>query len=135
MASWHHIGEQVSPNPVHAWLDLEGLGWVRLHTPSDGSLEVREELPTTDVDMGDLGRIVVSPVTTGPLAQFPGSSIVSVAPLWQEPPGHSVGWALVSETSTVAIANLGDDLVWDAWPDAQWDVAGVVLQAPTTRQA
>jgi hypothetical protein len=115
----------VSPEPVHVWLEFEELGWVRLHTPGDGSLGITQEKPGEAVDMAEFGSIGIQPSTPEALNAFVGSRVDAVASLWQEPPGHAVGWVLFAGDAAVGLANLSDDLTVAAWPSQSWQAANV----------
>jgi hypothetical protein len=54
-----------------------------------------------------------------------GRRLDAVAGLWQEPPGHAVGWVLFAGDLAVGLANLWDELTVAAWPSEDWRMADV----------
>lgn len=125
VASWRRFDEVFAVDPVHVWLEFEGLGWVRLHTPGDGSLGLTLEAPGEAVDMAEFGSIESHPSTPEALTSLVGSRVDAVASLWQEPPGHAVGWVLFAGDVAVGLANLSDELTVAAWPSEDWRVVNV----------
>lgn len=125
VASWHMLDGVVSVDPVHIWLDFEGLGWVRLHTPGDGSLGITREEPGHAVDMQEYGSIEIRPSTPEAMTSLVGERLDAVAGLWQQPPGHAVGWVLFAGDLAVGLANLSDELTVAAWPSEDWRTADV----------
>jgi hypothetical protein len=102
------------------WLEFDELGWVRLHTPGDGSLGITSEEPGQPVDMQEYGSIEIHPSTPKAITELVGRPLDAVAPLWEEPPGHAVGWVLVFGDRAVGLANLGDELNVAPWPNEDW---------------
>jgi hypothetical protein len=120
-AAVHEFEGARAEEPVHLWLHLDGLGAIKCHCAGSGALDLRAEQPYVGYDMQEHGRVLVVPSDSGVLAAHTGEVVQSVTPLWQQPPGISVGLALTFVTGTVGLANLGDSLVVGAWPGAFTD--------------
>jgi hypothetical protein len=126
VASWIRLpGQERVPLPVHVWLTIEGVGTRKLHTPGAGSVGILDVAPHEGYDMGKYGHVEVERGTPGVLGSRVGQRIQRVSHLWQDPPGEEVGFVLHFGDSSVAIANLADELIIDEWPDAMWPARGV----------
>lgn len=128
VASWHTLNGVVTRDPVHIWLEFEGLGWVQLHTPGDGSLAVTLEEPSEAYGMAQLGSVEVRDPAPEVLTSLVGRRVDDVAGLWQEPPGHAVGWVVFAGDTAIGIANLSDELTAVAWPSRVWQAAKVSIR-------
>ena len=122
-SSWHEYAGERSADPVHVWITLSGIGTLQLHTLS--GLVIVERPEGTPVDMQEYGRIVVEPGTPPALNRWAGQHIERVSRLRQTPPDMTVGMVLHFRDGSVAMADLGDDLVVADWPAPEWEQAGV----------
>lgn len=96
-------------------------------TSGTGELTLSWQEPYESYDMGKSGRVVVEPGGPSPLDQALGERLAHAQQLWQEPPGHYTGTLLGFDNVTIGLANLGDELVIEAWPHADWHQWGVSL--------
>ncbi|WP_157537513.1 hypothetical protein [Nocardioides sp. Root190] len=117
-SSWHEFEGSRSPEPVHLWLFVDGLGSLRFHT-RDG-LVITRDGPHVAYDMGEHGRVVVEPSGPQALLERVGERIRSVARLHASPPGMTAGVLLEFSGGSVGIADVGDELVVASWPDETW---------------
>ena len=122
-ASWF-VNETGVHDLVHVWLNVEGLGEVRVHTLNGLRLDLSE--PPAPYEMPELGaRVVVEAGTPAPLAAIVDQVIDGVLRLRSDRYGHRIGIVLKTRVGAVAIADVGDDLAIGSWPDpARWSVAG-----------
>ena len=115
---------------IHVWLNVKGVGEVRIHALNGLRLDLSE--PDTRYEIPELGaEVVVEAGTPAPLGAIVGQVIDGVRRLRVE--GHEDGIGIVIDTgaTAVAIADVGDDLTIGAWPDpARWSAAAVELDEP-----
>jgi hypothetical protein len=96
-------------------------------TSGTGDLTLSDQAPYESYDMGKHGRVIVEPGGPSPLDEPLGARLTHARRLWQEPPGQFVGTLLGFDSVQIGIANLGDELVIEVWPHADWHQWGVSL--------
>jgi hypothetical protein len=123
-ASWYVSGDGVRCL-IHVWLDVSGLGLVRVHALNGTKLDLLA--PHDPYDMPELGGTVeVVEGGPAPLAAIVGASIEAIRPLVAESGGFRTGFVVETQSGAVGIADIGDDLAIGAWPDPnRWAAAGI----------
>lgn len=125
-SSRHEFEGHRSAEPIHIWLNLDGLGTLRLHTLN--GLVISPDAVHESYEMGEHGPILVAPSGPSPLIEHVGERINAVSRLDQTPPGTTAGLVLQFQGGSVGIADLGDQLVVAPWPAADWKRWNVSLQ-------
>lgn len=126
VGSWY-VNETGVHDLVHVWLNLDGLGYVRVHP--NGGIRLTIDQPHASYAMPDLNATVeVDRGTPAPLAAIVGGTITRVGTLRMVREAFDVGCVIETELGSVAIADVGDDLAIGVWPDSErWDAAGITL--------
>jgi hypothetical protein len=117
-ASLHEHEGTVSQDPVHVWLCLETSGYIQCHTAGSGNLALLAQEPYAPYDMEEHGRVLLVENQPPALAAHTGEVIEAATALHQGPAGMDVGVLLTFESGSVAVANLGDELMVGDWPQA-----------------
>jgi hypothetical protein len=123
-ASWYVDAGSRHPQPTTVWLSVDALGWVALRTPGRGGIACSLEPPSGSYEMPELdGRIEVElDVAVTAFAQHLGEPIQRVTPTWWTHPSGariSAGFVVHYLKGAVAVVDIGDELLVDAWPSRQ----------------
>jgi hypothetical protein len=126
-SSWHDFQGRRSARPVRVWLHLDGLGTLRLHTLN--GLVITSDDVDQPHELGEYGRILVEEPGPTALIERVGERIDEVSRLDQDPPGMTVGFVLHFPGDSVAVADLGDELVVASWPADDWSRSNVSIRS------
>ncbi|WHM41087.1 hypothetical protein [Streptomyces sp. BPTC-684] len=110
--AWHHY-PGVEPSLLHLWLDLEGLGPVRFHTPGTG-LSLRIDQPHQPYSMDEYGSVTVVEASPDvPVTRFVGQPIRSVRDIRYRDArvDFTAGVTLQFPAGSIRLLALDDDLV------------------------